>query len=372
MLRFREYLVHQVGWSIARKCLYGVLMIAIFAAGWFVVPGSVHYHLIEHYVFSASQQNATIYLAVIVPKNGAYQTVQNMQVIWDGIQEQVSSPAIDTWKFQGAIPAHETREAVISYDVILNQGTARWTAPVMDFQLHPQTDIESNQLQLVQQAAEIAQGQTRTDAYALYAYVSAYLSWPQSTRIGENQSALTAYMTRVGGCGEFANLAIALCRAAKIPAQAITGIALPGYPPFWSDTKVWGHPGGAHAWAEVYTDSHWELVDPSWGSRLPDSLKWIWFGRNDGSHLSYGEMGQYAQNYDALMAWGKQSGVLIGAMSQPIHFVAAADSDGVSIVPSVTLRKGWDGRWGITVGLYVLGIILMWAVERRFKQRNVA
>ncbi len=151
----------------------------------------------------------------------------------------------------------------------------------MDFHLQPQPEIESDHPVLQKQADEVALGQSRKDAYSIYSFTSDYLSWPVGTRIGGNQSALTAYTTCEGGCGEFANLMTALCRASQIPAQAITGLALPAYPPFWSSTSTWGHPGGAHAWVEVYSDGYWELADPSWASSLPGLFKPLWFGRND-------------------------------------------------------------------------------------------
>jgi hypothetical protein len=354
---------------IVRSLLYIFVMLTFLAIGWFVIPTSVQYHLTERYAFTSLQQDATIYLAVIVPKTGPYQTVENIHIIWNGTQEQISYPSVDVLKFRGAIRAGETQIATIAYDVILRQGPARWAAPVTDFQLKPQTDIESDQAVLVHQASQIASGQTRKDVYSIYTFTSNYLSWPQGTRIGGNESALTAYITRVGGCGEFANLAVALYRADQIPAQAITGLALPSYPPFWSVTKTWNHPGGAHAWVEVNTDAGWELTDPSWGSYWPGPLKRIWFGRNDGSHLSYGESGQYTELYDELTSWGEKYGTLIGGMSNPLHFVSTASSAEVSITPSVTLRKGWDGRWIVTVSLYLLLIVLIRVLENYFKRR---
>jgi hypothetical protein len=347
-------------------------MLAVLAVGWFVIPASVHYHLTERYLFSSSPQDATIYLAVIVPKTGAYQTVENTHVTWNGTQEQVSYPSFDALIFQGTIRPGETQEATVSYDVTLEQGPARWVAPVLEFQNQPQTDIESNQAVFINQSAQIVRGQTRADAYAIYVFTSDYLSWPQGARIGEGQSALTAYATRVGGCGEFANLAVALYRAAHIPAQAITGLALPSLPPFWSDTQTWNHPGGAHAWVEVYTESGWEMADPSWGSSWPAPLKGIWFGRNDGSHLSYGESGQYTQRYDELFAVGKQQGTLIGAMSNPLHFVSSASTEGVVVTPSVMLQKGWDGRWVVTGSLYLLLLVSIRVLENYFKRPKVA
>ncbi len=161
---------------------------------------------------------------------------------------------------------------------------------------------------------------------------------------------------------------MALLRAAGIPSQVVTGLALPAYPPFWSATREWGHPGGAHAWTEVHTEAGWELADPSWANRMPGISKRLWFGRNDGSHLSYGENWEYVRLYDELMIRAEQEGALIGAMSAPMHFVAAAGAEEMSVTPSVTLRKGWDGRWVLSVGLYIVMLVGIGVAERKRKK----
>jgi hypothetical protein len=120
----------------------------------------------------------------------------------------------------------------------------------------------------------------------------------------------------------------------------------------------------------VYTGTGWELADPSWGSFWPGPLKRVWFGRNDGTHLSYGESGQYAQLYDELSVWGEQQGVMVGAMSTPLHFVSSASIGGVSVTPSVTLQKGWDGRWVVTVGVYVVLVVSIRGLEGSLKRRK--
>ena len=106
--------------QIGRSGLYLVVLAAALGLGWWITPTSVHYRLTEHFVFSSPQQDASVYLAVILPKNGAYQTVENMRIDWDGTQEQVSHPSLDVVKLQGDIQSGETLAAAISYDVILS------------------------------------------------------------------------------------------------------------------------------------------------------------------------------------------------------------------------------------------------------------
>lgn len=353
--------------NIVRIMIYIILIIAGLAIGWYFVPATVHYRVLEEYQFLAENESV-VFLAVVLPKTGAYQSVSVAQVTWQGAHEIEKHPGFDIIKLEGQINAGQTITGQIEYQVVLRQGRARWEGAVLDFHLQSQPEIESDHPVLVRQAAEIASGQSRKDAYSIYKFTSDYLTWPVGTRIGGNQSALTAYTTGEGGCGEFANLMIALGRASQIPAQAITGLALPAYPPFWSSTSTWGHPGGAHAWVEFYSSGYWELADPSWASSLPGLFKPLWFGRNDGSHLSYGENGQYLDEYADLMVWGEQHGVLVGAMSNPLRFVAAADMNGVTFTPSVSLEKGWDGRWAAAAGFYFGLIFLIRWIEVRLKR----
>src|SRR5262249_5273577 len=150
--------------------------------------------------------------------------------------------------------------------------------------------MESGDAALVRAASQIATGQTREDAHRIYTFAARHLRWHGESGTDPAlrlQSALKAYQTGEGVCGHFANLMTALCRASKIPAQSISGLYMPPYPPFCSGTRTWGSPAGTHGWAEFHTASGWEMADPSAASFFP--LKWLAFGRSDGGYLSYGE-----------------------------------------------------------------------------------
>jgi hypothetical protein len=262
---------------------------------------------------------------------------------------------------------------VLSYDVTLRQGRATWDAPIETTDLAPQVDVEADAPALVAQAAQLTGSQsseeTERRALRIYTFTARHLSWPKGERIGGTQSALSAYETGIGVCGEFANLMTALCRAVGIPARPITGLLLPiMLPPYMSKTTTWLHPGGAHAWVEVHTGEHWRLADPSWASRLPFAR--LWFGRSLGAYLSYGESGAHARIYDDMQAWAEGHGEIIGAMSSPLHFAAAAGGEGITLQPLMTLQKGWDGRWFSAVGLYVGVVVGALLLERRLQIRN--
>jgi transglutaminase-like putative cysteine protease len=87
--------------------------------------------------------------------------------------------------------------------------------------------------------------------------VQAILDWmaeSMSYEIGVSTAATTAvdtFVDRAGVCRDFAHLAIALCRAADIPARAVSAYA-------W---KL--KPADLHAVVEVYVGGRWRLIDPT-------------------------------------------------------------------------------------------------------------
>ena len=87
--------------------------------------------------------------------------------------------------------------------------------------------------------------------------VLAILDWIRANleyRPGHSDVATTALDTfadRAGVCRDFAHLAITFCRAAEIPARAVSAYAWKLRPP------------DLHAVAEVYLGGRWRLIDPT-------------------------------------------------------------------------------------------------------------
>lgn len=350
---------------IARLVAYLVVIAAAVAVAFFVLPATVRYHVTERYRFESLQPEAPVHLGVLVPKTGPYQSVGPVRVTWDGFASQEPYGAVDLIRLDGVTREDGRLEAAIDYDLALWQGPARWQAPVEPSALQPQDQIESDHPLLVSQATQLAAAPSPGAARAIYRFTARHLSWPSGSRQGGGQSAVVAYQSRVGVCGEFANLMTALCRAAGIPARSITGLAFPPTPPFFSSTATWSHPAGSHAWVEVYAGDEWLMADPGRASRLPFDR--LWFGRNDGMHLSYGEVDAHDRVLRQVRAWAESGREVIASMSAPLRFVASASAAGVSVEPSVTVKKGWDGRWA-TAGFLFVGLILIFSwVEDRFR-----
>ena len=362
--------VRHRAFRILRLSVYAVVLVLAVLTAFFVLPATVRYEVSEHYLFSADGPDVPVYLAVMLPRDGPYQDIADFGVAGDSRVGVENWGPVDVLLMEALTGLDSSNELLISYSVSLSQGRARWLSPLDDSYLQPQERIEADHPLLVAQATQLASGQSEEeDAYQIFSFTADHLSWPEGTRMDASQSALEAYQTGVGGCGEFANLMTALCRAAKIPAASITGLALPWGPPLLTQRATWSHPGSAHAWVEAYTGEHWTFADPSWASRLP--AHWLWFGDTHGSHLSYGELAAHDEVYDDILRWAEVQGEVIGAMSAPLKFVAATRGDEVSIVPTATVRKTWDGRWFNALAVFVAVTIGLALLEDRIRQAGV-
>ena len=331
-------------------------------------PASTHYHIREAYSFRAGDKDAGIRLAVMIPTTGPYQEVRNVVISWDGTEARESQGSVEVVKLMGQIKAGQEKIGTIVYDVILRTGQAQWKAPVEDFQLQPQPGIESDAPALVRAASQIVAGQSRKDAYRIHKFTAGQLSWGGESGTNQNlrlQSALDAYQRRKGVCGHYANLMTALCRAAKIPAQSVSGLNLPAYPPLWSATRVWGSPADTHGWVEFHTPKGWEMADPSAAHWMP--VKGLFFGRNDGGHLSYGERLSHDRICEAMRAWAGAMGSMVGAMSGPLRFAAAADGK-VSFSPQAMVKVTWSSRWFYVMG--IVGLLVGGDLYHRWRQKR--
>ncbi|MBI1405771.1 MAG: transglutaminase family protein [Caulobacter sp.] len=83
---------------------------------------------------------------------------------------------------------------------------------------------------------------------AILAWIADHLDYRAGVSDGST-TALETFVDRAGVCRDFAHLVITLCRAAEIPARAVSAYAWKLEPP------------DMHAVAEVYVGGRWRLVD---------------------------------------------------------------------------------------------------------------
>jgi hypothetical protein len=134
-----------------------LLIISTATFGAFLMwPTTLHCHITEHYSLTAKGEHAAVYLGILVPKNGPYQTIEGMRVSWDGKQIREINPCVDVIKLSGSLAAGSNQDAVIDYEVSLSHGIVLWRAQADSCHLLPQCKIESDNPIIVAQANQIA------------------------------------------------------------------------------------------------------------------------------------------------------------------------------------------------------------------------
>ena len=159
--------------------LCAITLVAVTFGSFFLLPVHLHYHVEERYLFSTSEDDATVYLGVLIPQSGPYQEIKNINISWEGIQERESKQSVEVIKLAGKLPAGGNQEAIISYDVVLPQGSVSWEAPIEDFQLMPQPGIESDHASLKAGVSRIINDSSQNDAYRIYKFTSEHLTFSE-------------------------------------------------------------------------------------------------------------------------------------------------------------------------------------------------
>jgi len=133
--------------------------------------------------------------------------------------------------------------------------------------LGPERFVESDHSMIQTLAQELKRSSAEEGARGIYDWVQGNLHY--AGYLEEQRGALRALRERRGDCTEYADLVVALARAAGIPARA-----LGGYVSEWDFTP---RPLDYHNWAELYINDAWRIVDAQKGNWLPISGAYIVF-----------------------------------------------------------------------------------------------
>lgn len=278
-----------------------------------------------------SEIGSDTYLRITLPMSGGYQEIRNLIV--EGA-EYYTIEYFNGWRdLTARVPATGYEVVVtISFTATLFRNAQPWYGDVhMEYTL-PEQFVDSDNDAIIALAQQLRSENDMQTARNIHDYVSNLLSWPTGTQINVDTlyaSELLDY--RIGVCDDFANLMVALLRAAGIPARNISGLAL--QIPLRS-AQDWGHPGGAHAWVEFYADEKWHFADPSWGL----------FNRNRTEHLSLGTFNanihsDFQRNrHQELEDKGFTLG---GSMTAPLRFILFSTDENVSVIPRGEVSFSW-------------------------------
>ena len=168
--------------------------------------------------------------------------------------------------------------------------------PSIALYLRPEKDRQSNDPSILRLAAGI----TKESRYAHEA-ANAILSWVADNLIFDTSitipsDALSALRYKKAYCVGYSNLAVALLRAAGIPARVAHGYLPPGYE--WGFSKeYWGvkvNDGGFHAYLEIfYPDTGWVFSDAEHSHNFVDPFHIIL--RLDGMEMPGAYKGGYLE-----------------------------------------------------------------------------
>lgn len=119
--------------------------------------------------------------------------------------------------------------------------------------LNDEKFIEKNDVNIYRKAIELKRNDELNTIKNIYNFVNQQIKYT-GFNPGEFGAA-KALQTKSGDCTEFTDLFVALCRANKIPAKYVEGLAI----------EYFGTP--KHSWAEVFTNKYgWIRIDPTPGN----------------------------------------------------------------------------------------------------------
>lgn len=160
--------------------------------------------------------------------------------------------------------------------------------------LLPERDRQSNDPALVKLSRELAAGSryAHEAANSILTWIADNLTFDTTLKVLPD--AVSAYRTKRAYCVGYSNLAVAMLRAAGIPARVAHGYLPPGYE--WGFSKeYWGvkvNDGGFHAYLEIfYPDTGWVFTDAEHSHHFVDPFHIIL--RLDGMEMPGAYKGGY-------------------------------------------------------------------------------
>lgn len=347
--------------KIVRGVIIAILSILSFFISFFWVPGEIHYRIRETYSFTPDEAGV-LNLAALLPTSGANQVVSDPKVEWPGNWQASEDGRLQVIRMEAKALADETVKAVITYQVTLTQGTARWVdEPVNDEDINPSADVQSDAPEIIAQAELLGiEGDETRTLRLFHEFTGDYLEKTKDNPADHDESALTAYQTGIAGDLGEANLLAALSRASGLPAKIVNGLKLPEMVPLIPVSTAGESPADSGFWAEVFYEEGWGMIDPG---EADGFYRPAVFGWNDGKHLTYGEVDQVNRVYQELQADDDAEKQWKSSSLGSLHYVAWADVDQVEIVPKVSILKTWDARWVMLVSLIAIILIIAWLMR---------
>lgn len=167
----------------------------------------------------------------------------------------------------GDIQPFGRKTVTVTAEVELNSTGAWQSVPNHTEWLGSERFIESDDPTIRAFAMPLQKNSDLDTARAIYDWVRGNLRY--AGYLEEERGALRALQDRWGDCTEYADLVVALARAAGIPARMVGG--------FVSTQDFIPRPQDYHNWAELYLDGGWRVVDAQKENWLPSGGDYLAF-----------------------------------------------------------------------------------------------
>ncbi|MDD4797982.1 MAG: S-layer homology domain-containing protein [Clostridia bacterium] len=223
--------------------------------------------------------------------------------------------------------------SAIAYSLLADKFSPQSEYEVDDRYLQPDKFIESEHIEIVSYAKEIADGETNPYKLArkVFAEINLFMTYDTDAKYA-NRGALSARRTGRGVCEDYATLFVAIMRALGVPARMQEGyLYLPQEhvsPPYIiPDQQLVNLLMMRHAWPEFYLPGvGWVMADPtfeayfeiggvqekivdwSYFANIPSSRRYLFVGERagDGTCISHSSTGHIAVEFSAYLALGQQ------------------------------------------------------------------
>ncbi|RJP83634.1 MAG: transglutaminase domain-containing protein [Desulfobacteraceae bacterium] len=150
------------------------------------------------------------------------------------------------------IPPHGIKIISITADLTLSEANNLLEKDNPQIFLKPETYIESDQPNLIQQANSLKKDGIFETALNIHDWVAGHIEY--TGYIKKDRGALYAFHNKKGDCTEYMYLFVAFCRALEIPARGVCGYVC-------KENSIL-RPAEFHNWAEFNHKGRWILSDP--------------------------------------------------------------------------------------------------------------
>jgi hypothetical protein len=261
-----------------------VLLIAVMSlSACSVIEKAVYPHKERSYLVTENYEvsgpvDEKIYIDVDLPITYGIQRVDTLEV--SGLSEYEFEEKDGYRILHGQLLGNgRSTDVSLQYKVTALSGRISWEGEVKPEYTSPGQFVDNNNPDILAMVESLYADTDMETAQNIFNFVVKHLRFDDTQNVSAVRRASQVLSSKTGVCEDYANLMVAMLRAANIPAKSISGMT---YRTLTRNPGSWEHSAseGSHAWVEFFVGGQWHFADPTWGTDFFDEC--------DGYHISYG------------------------------------------------------------------------------------